>query len=123
MIKVTIPKSEVQKVVKAYRMKLRKIEREIERETAYAAYEIEARARLAVPVDTDNLRTSIQADKLPGIGLTVWRVATNVQYAHYIEFGEPIGTGPNGGPKPYMRPAFNAVRPAYIQKVRAILRR
>ena len=59
-------------------------------------------AQRIVPVDTGRLRGSINVKKeyLSKV------IGTNVEYAAFVEYGSPEGTGPNGGPKPYMRPAF-----------------
>ena len=59
-------------------------------------------AQRIVPVDTGRFRGSINV-KRRKLKKTI---GTNVEYAAYVEFGSPEGTGPNGGPKPYMRPAF-----------------
>ena len=59
-------------------------------------------AQRIVPVDTGRLRGSINVKR----DYLVKTIGTNVEYAAFVEFGSPEGTGPNGGPKPYMRPAF-----------------
>ena len=46
-----------------------------------------------------------------------------MQYANYIEFGEPQGTGPNEGPKPYLRPAFENNKNKIVRRVQAIIRK
>ena len=55
-----------------------------------------------VPVDTGRLRASINVKR----EFLVKVIGTNVEYAPFVEYGQPEGTGPNGGPKPFMRPAF-----------------
>ena len=55
-----------------------------------------------VPVDTARLKLSINVQRQP----LRYSVGTNMDYAAYIEFGIPTGTGPHGGPKPYLRPAW-----------------
>lgn len=59
-------------------------------------------AQRIVPVDTGRLRSSINVKR----DYLVKVIGTNVKYAPHVEYGSPEGTGPNGGPKPYMRPAF-----------------
>jgi len=59
-------------------------------------------AQRMVPVDTGRLRASINVKR----DYLVKVIGTNVEYAAFVEYGSPEGTGPNGGPKPYMRPAF-----------------
>jgi HK97 gp10 family phage protein len=63
---------------------------------------ISLKAQQIVPVDTGRLRASINV-KREELKKTI---GTNVEYASFVEFGSPIGTGENGGPKPYLRPAF-----------------
>tara|TARA_Y100001970_G_C14205403_1_gene843643 strand:- start:1082 stop:1426 length:345 start_codon:yes stop_codon:yes gene_type:complete len=59
-------------------------------------------AQRMVPVDTGRLRASINVKR----DFLIKAIGTNVEYAPHVEYGSPEGTGPNGGPKPYMRPAF-----------------
>ena len=59
-------------------------------------------AQRIVPVDTGRLRASINVKR----EFLVKVIGTNVEYAPYVEYGSPEGSGPNGGPKPFMRPAF-----------------
>ena len=59
-------------------------------------------AQRIVPVDTGRLRASINIKR----DYLVKTIGTNVEYASFVEFGSPIGTGENGGPMPYLRPAF-----------------
>ena len=59
-------------------------------------------AQRIVPVDTGRLRASINVKR----DYLVKTIGTNVEYASFVEFGFPIGTGENGGPMPYLRPAF-----------------
>ena len=60
-----------------------------------------------VPVDEGTLRSSINV-KSEYLRKTV---GSAMKYAAYIEFGQPVGTGPSSttrpGPRPYLRPAFN----------------
>jgi hypothetical protein len=59
-------------------------------------------AQRLVPVDTGFLRSSINVRRRP----LRKSIGTNADYAERIEFGTPTGTGPHGGPRPYLRPAF-----------------
>ena len=63
---------------------------------------ISLKAQQIVPVDTGRLRASINV-KREELKKTI---GTNVEYATFVEFGTPVGTGENGGPMPYLRPAF-----------------
>ena len=63
---------------------------------------ISLEAQTIVPVDTGRLRGSINVKRRK----LKKRIGTNVEYAAHVEFGSPTGSGPNGGPKPYLRPAF-----------------
>ena len=59
-------------------------------------------AQRIVPVDTGRLRGSINVKRRK----LNKRIGTNVEYAAFVEYSSPTGSGPNGGPKPYLRPAF-----------------
>jgi len=59
-------------------------------------------AQINVPVDTGRLRSSINVER----AYLRKSIGTNIAYALFVELGNPIGTGPNGGPRPYLRPAF-----------------
>ena len=63
---------------------------------------ISLKAQRLVPVDTGRLRASINVRR----EYLAKTIGTNVEYAAFVEFGTPIGTGENGGPMPYLRPAF-----------------
>lgn len=83
------------------------------------ALKVASNARRIVPRDKGFLKGSIKAEPDVRSGFSrsssggvsnyasVWKVGTNAKYARYIEFGEPTGTGPNGGPRPYLRPAYD----------------
>jgi hypothetical protein len=70
-------------------------------EDTAAAIHLEA-SRI-VPVDEGILKNSLNVRSEP----MRKSVGTSMEYAVGIEFGTPTGTGPNGGPRPYLRPAFN----------------
>ena len=88
-------------------------------ELATSALEIQSEAREIVPVDMGTLRRSIITNEVED----GFEIGTNLQYANYIEFGEPQGTGPNGGPKPYLRPAFENNKNKIVRRVQAIIRK
>lgn len=76
---------------------------------------VEARAQLLergakrdAPKDTGFLaRTIATSVPIESKGNKLTRVVTaNAPYAPHVEYGEPIGTGPNGGPKPFLYPNF-----------------
>jgi len=81
-----------------------------------AALKVASEARKTVVVDKGTLKGSIKAvpDKRTGFsamggsigGYFVWKVGSNLKYAAYIEYGQPTNTGPHGGPRPYLRPAY-----------------
>ena len=133
-VEFEIKQSAIDKLMREVAKYGRRVSDEIEKETAYAAQEVRQIAVELVPVDKGILKGSIQAQKVGGFvrgsrvlrgmaGKITYLVGTNVKYARYIEFGTPIGTGPNGGPRPYLRPAYNKVAPGYARKIASILRR
>jgi len=86
---------------------------------ATSALEIQSEAREIVPVDMGTLRRSIITNEVED----GFEIGTNLQYANYIEFGEPQGTGPNGGPRPYLRPAFHNNKENIRKRVIALIRK
>lgn len=95
---------------------------EVERVVRDNAQEIEAQAKINVPRDTGALANSIKAFKTADKEYTIKANATGVApYAAYIEYGKPVGTGPNGGPRPYLFPAFFKQRPVFIEELEDIL--
>lgn len=75
-----------------------------------AAFELEARAKIEVPVDTGNLRNSIRTTFENG-GMT-GVVSTNVEYAAYVEYGTRFMAA-----KPYFTPATEQVRASFERAV------
>lgn len=69
-----------------------------------ATFSVEGHAKTEVPVDTGNLKNSIsssfEADGTRGV------VATNVEYAEYVEYGTRRTAA-----QPFMEPAYNRVVP------------
>ncbi len=72
---------------------------------AKAAFDIEGRAKMAAPVDTGFLKSSIQAS---GGGLE-WVVSAGAEYSVHQEFGTR-----HMAPHPFLIPAAEMVRPSYI---------
>jgi phage gpG-like protein len=92
---------------------------EVSKEVKLSALAIETKAKELVPVDNGDLRKSIGIDfSHDRLNATI---ETKLPYAAYIEFGTPVGTGAHGGPRPYLRPAYNAERGLFIQRVKKIL--
>ena len=75
---------------------------------AKSAYEIEGRAKVKAPVDTGNLRNSINTD-IVNNGLT-GIIHAAAEYAAYVEFGTKRMSA-----QPYMLPAFREVEPEFIK--------
>ncbi len=88
-------------------------------ELATSALEIQSEAREIVPVDMGTLRRSIITNGVED----GFEIGSNAVYANYIEFTTPTGTGPNGGPRPYLRPAFHNNKNKIVKRVQAIIRR
>ena len=103
--------------------KVRKAKQEVYREVMgellIGAKEIQSNAREIVPVDNGQLQDSIVTDPVED----GFKVGTNSDYRNYIEFGKPQGTGPNGGPRPYLRPAFHNNKENIRRRVIALIRR
>ena len=78
-----------------------------------AAYDIEANAKTVVPVDTGNLKNSIQTMPESDLSATVGPRA--VEYAIYVEMGTYKMRA-----QPYMIPAAERVRPAFIAAMEQI---
>lgn len=83
---------------------------------AKAAFDIEAHAKTVVPVDTGNLKNSIQT-QIEADGLTATVGPRAVEYALYVEYGTS-----RMGAQPYMRPAAEVVRPAFIAAMQQIVK-
>lgn len=84
--------------------------RKIELALDKAAADIEARAKTTVPVDTGALKNSIQAGQT---GRDLERqVEAGQGYAAFVEFGTRRMAA-----RPYLTPAFEAVRPAFERAV------
>lgn len=76
------------------------------------AYDIEADAKALAPVDTGNLRSSIET-RITGDGRTgamVAEISANAGYSAHVEFGTSTT-----GPQPFMGPAFDRRAPGLEQ--------
>src|SRR3990167_3639763 len=78
--------------------------------TAKAAHDIEAQMKIRAPVDTGNLRNSINTQ---GAGVN-WIVHSPAEYSIYQEFGTYKMPA-----HPFCVPASEAVRPSYIAALKA----
>lgn len=76
-----------------------------------ACFDVEAEAKDAVPVDTGNLKNSIQSD-LDRLDSLEGEVGTNVEYAPYIEYG--TAKAPE---RPYLTPAAEKVGASFVEVV------
>jgi len=80
-----------------------------------AADDIEGVAKIKAPFDTGNLMSSIQEQKEPDSSDLTKYVGPHVEYAIYQEYGTSRMRA-----HPYMRPAAEAVRPAFIAAMQQI---
>jgi len=82
-----------------------------------AANNIEGHAKKVVPVETGNLKGSIQAQPVSAL---TWEVGSrDVEYAAHVEYGTHHKTY-HIPAQPYMRPAAELVRPAFIKAMKQI---
>lgn len=79
-----------------------------------AAFDVEGQAKNRVPVDTGALKNSISVE-IEGDGLRAI-VAPHMEYALAVELGTRRKSA-----QPYMLPAAEAVRPAFIAACKAML--
>ena len=103
MITVSMNTTDFAKQIKAYEVLK---QQRFKDHVAGTALDVERDAKRNAPVDTGRLRSSIQLRDESISGLTVF-VGTDVDYAEAMEFG------PNG--QPYLNPAAESNRPAYIK--------
>lgn len=80
-----------------------------------AALDVEAYAKTIVPVDTGALKNSITTEFEGDFSATV---APHTEYDVYVEFGTRHMSA-----QPYMTPAAEVVRPAFIDAMEQLLRR
>ncbi len=79
-----------------------------------AAHDIEAGAKNVVPVDTGNLKNSIQTTMEGDLTAVV---GTHVEYAPYVEYGTRRMAA-----RPYLGPAAELVRPSLEAAMKELLR-
>ena len=128
-VEFKVKQSEIDKVLREVSKYGERVSDLIDKETAYAAFEVERLAKEEVPVDKGILKNSINNIRVGGfkgvrrmVSKITYLIGSNVVYSRYIEFGTPIGTGPNGGPRPFLRPAFRDVIPGYIRAIQRLMR-
>jgi len=128
-VEFKVKQSEIDKVLREVSKYGERVSDLIDKETAYAAFEVERLAKEEVPVDKGILKNSINNIRVGGfkgvrrmVSKITYLIGSNVVYSRYIEFGTPVGTGPNGGPKPFLRPAFRDVIPGYIRAIQKLMR-
>lgn len=110
MIDIKIDSRDIQKIMRNVKRWQSKKRKEVVKELAYTAQEIRTDAIREAPKDTGTLANSINTRRRKN-GFNWW-IGTNLKYAPFVEFGKPVGTGPNGGPKPFLFPAYQKnVRP------------
>jgi len=80
---------------------------------AKCAFDIEAHAKAVVPVDTGNLKNSIQTDMETDLTAVV---GTPVEYAVYVEYGTH-----KMAERPYLGPAAELVRPSFNAAMKELL--
>lgn len=86
-----------------------------------AAYDISSNAKTNVRVDTGNLKNSISAQKASSD--LHWIVSAHAEYAIYQEYGPNPETEPKWGFAPFMRPAYQKVRPHFFAAWRTLINR
>lgn len=128
-VEFKVKQSEIDKVLREVSKYGERVSDLIDKETAYAAFEVERLAKEEVPVDKGILKNSINNIRVGGfrgvrrmVSKITYLIGSNVVYSRYIEFGTPVGTGPNGGPRPFLRPAFRDVIPGYIRAIQKLMR-
>ena len=87
------------------------VNQRVDRAIRAAAFQIEGHAKAGAPVDTGNLRNSINASGHD----SEWRVDSPAEYSIYQEFGTRYQAA-----QPYMVPAVERVRPALMAALRRI---
>lgn len=80
------------------------------------AHDIENLAKQNVPVDTGYLKSTIGVTL--GVDDLIAVVGASAHYAAFVEYG----TATPMAPRPYLGPAFEAVRPAFEADIAAIVK-
>lgn len=78
------------------------------------ARDIEAGAKSIVPVDTGNLKNSIQVTEQDDLNATI---GTHVEYAAYVEYGTHRMAA-----QPYLTPAAERARPSFNEAMERLLK-
>lgn len=81
--------------------RLKEIEEKLFDKMTLASDFVKNEARRRCPVDTGNLRSSLNDEVIKENNEIVGRVGTNVEYAGYVEYGTKRQTA-----QPYLRPAL-----------------
>jgi HK97 gp10 family phage protein len=92
----------------------RRVERELERVVLLTMLAIEARAKIAAPVRTGNLRDSITSQQISSLSAIVGATA---DYAPYVEFGTRYMQA-----RPFLFPAFEAEKRDFQRQIARILK-
>ena len=96
----------------------RKLDEEIDPGIRNAAEEISESAKSRVPVESGRLRDAIHVEKVgEGQYAVVAGDGHDVYYGHMVEFGTT-----HSAARPFLTPAYEAVRPHIDALVRAALR-
>ena len=80
------------------------VSKQMDQAVRKAAFDVEANAKVAAPVDTGFLRNSIKAES---IGAKHWRVSVFASYGKFVEMGTL-----RHAPQPYLLPALDKVLPS-----------
>lgn len=78
------------------------------------AHDIESLAKQKVPVDTGYLKSTLGFTL--GVDDLIAVIGASANYAAYVEYGTA-----KMAPRPYLGPAFEAVRPAFEADIAAIM--
>lgn len=92
----------------------RGMEENADRIVRKALFDIEANAKVRVPVDTGNLRSTIRTRIL---GTARGRVEVGADYGVYVERGTR-----RNRPQPFFDPAIRAVEPGFMEAWRRVAR-
>lgn len=98
----------------------KELDKTVDAITESNAGEIELEAKRTVPFDTGTLQKSINTRKKKD---KTYLISADANYAVYVEYGTPVGTGPNGGPKPFLFPSFFKQRPIFIKDLEDLLKK
>lgn len=112
----------LERLIKTLQKLPRELDADVDAIAEANAKEIEAEAKRLVPKDTGALARSIGTEKVSD---KTYKVSTNTTglapYGPFVEFGRPRGTGPNGGPRPFLFPAFFKGRKQFTQDLENLL--